>query len=461
MRVRKEIAPPSVANLMNLEPRAYWRTFMSESFPFQMACIYLMFEYVRPQSIYTALDFLPWGLLTLVGGTVASLMNAETRNTSVQGSKLLLLSVFFVHVVITILASRYPSVGFQQLPLLIGWMLAYFLITTAVSNERRMVFFYALFLLFCLKMSQHGFRSWVASGFSFNREGVTGAPGWFRNSGEVGIQMCIFLPTALYFMWAGWRGWSWLKRGLILLLPVTAFGTIIGSSSRGAVIGAGAAFLWMLAKSKYRARGMLGIGFIALVLFLLLPPEFTQRFDSIGQDNSSKLRLEYWAWGWETAKHHPVLGIGYFNWIPVYGDFLRDENIRRVPQVCHNIFIQAVSELGFTGLILVLALIISTFVLNSRTRRLLPDDEAHRTLRLLSQGLDAGMVGFLVSAQFVTVLYYPYFWIALALTVALHNSASKRMRAEALEPSAPPPRYHTDGKSARTQRARRTRREVV
>jgi hypothetical protein len=37
MRVRKEIAPPSVANLMNLETKAYWRTFMSESCTFQVA----------------------------------------------------------------------------------------------------------------------------------------------------------------------------------------------------------------------------------------------------------------------------------------------------------------------------------------------------------------------------------------------------------------------------------------
>jgi hypothetical protein len=47
------------------------------------------------------------------------------------------------------------------------------------------------------------------------------------------------------------------------------------------------------------------------------------------------------------------------------------------------------------------------------------------------------MIGFLVSAQFVTVLYYPYLWIAVALTVALHNVATKRALADGV-PSATP-----------------------
>lgn len=406
-----------------LRPSAYWQVFCRESLAFKFACIYLMFEYVRPQSIYTAIDFLPYGLLSLVGGFVVVLSSPVERSARVHGSKLLLLSVFFVHVLITIFFSRFPHAGVEQLSTLIGWILAYYLITKAVNTERRFVFFYVLFLLFSLKMSQHGFRSWLASGFAFNREGVTGAPGWFQNSGEVGIQMCIFLPMSLYFMLAGWNRWSTIQRAFVLLLPLTAIGTVVASSSRGAIIGSAAALLWMLSKSQYKVRGLVALSILAAVVLVALPSQFMSRFDTMGQDHTSQLRLEYWAFGWELMKQHPFLGVGYFNWYPTYAAHLLEIGNLRSPEVCHNIFIQAGSELGFTGLALEFALVASTFVLNARTRKALNGSNSNQTLFLLSLGLDGGMIGYLISAQFVTVLYYPYQWIALALTVALHNTA--------------------------------------
>jgi len=52
----------------------------------------------------------------------------------------------------------------------------------------------------------------------------------------------------------------------------------------------------------------------------------------------------------------------------------------------------------------------------------------------MAHGLDGALVGYLVSGFFVTVLYYPYFWINLSMTVALHgaakNEAAKFYRAE-------------------------------
>jgi putative inorganic carbon (HCO3(-)) transporter len=427
--------PTSVADLMALKPGAYWAVFARGSLAFKFACIYLMFEYVRPQSIYTQIDFLPYGVLSLAGGVIAVVFSKKERAQKVLGSKLAFLLVFLSFVLITILFSQFPGDGIQELPLLLSWILAYYLITKAVNTQQRFVVFYMLFLLFSLKMSQHGFRSWVSSGFGFNKEGVSGAPGWFANSGEVGIQMCIFIPMAMQFIWAGWKTWKWWQRLLMLSLPFTAVGTVIGSSSRGAVIGTAAAMLWFLMKSRYRIRGFIALAAVGLLVMAVLPDQFSARFDTMGEDNSSKLRLEYWDWGWETMKEHPIFGIGYFNWLSSYSQHLVELNIHRPAQVCHNIFIQAGSELGFVGLGMVLILIISTFVLNARTRRLAGPDDAGRAMTCFSHGLDAGMVGFLVSAQFVTVLYYPYLWIAVALTVALHNAVGHSSRQSRVENS--------------------------
>ena len=41
----------------------------------------------------------------------------------------------------------------------------------------------------------------------------------------------------------------------------------------------------------------------------------------------------------------------------------------------------------------------------------------------LARSLNLALVGYLVAGFFVTVLYYPYFWINLAITVSVNNIA--------------------------------------
>jgi O-antigen ligase len=420
-----------VARLRRLDLAAYWQVFRSESFAFKMACIYLMIEYVRPQSIWTWLDVLPLGLISLAGGVAVVLASPAERSAKPYGSQMPLLIGLLCLIVVSIIASQYPAFGWGNLSLYVSWVMAYFLITRAVNNERRFMFFYALFLLFSFKMSQHGFKSWALSGFRFNKEGVSGAPGWFNNSGEVGIQMCIFLPMLLYFMDAGWASWGIARRAVMVIVAVTVIGTVVGSSSRGALIGSGVVLLWMLMRSQYKVRGLLAVAAVGTIVALVLPPQFYGRLDQMGEDNSSQTRLQYWAYGWELMKQHPFLGVGYFNWFPTYSAHLIAIGETRRPEVCHNIFVQAGSELGFPGVAFLLAIIIATFVLNARTRKLLAQQPDAQFLNELALGLDAGMIGYLVSAQFVTVLYYPYLWIDLALVVALHNTVHRRVAARA------------------------------
>jgi hypothetical protein len=41
-------------------------------------------------------------------------------------------------------------------------------------------------------------------------------------------------------------------------------------------------------------------------------------------------------------------------------------------------------------------------------------------------GFDGALIGYLITGFFVTVLYYPFFWINLAMTVSLHNVTELR-----------------------------------
>ncbi|MDH5728608.1 MAG: hypothetical protein OEZ58_06435, partial [Gammaproteobacteria bacterium] len=54
----------------------------------------------------------------------------------------------------------------------------------------------------------------------------------------------------------------------------------------------------------------------------------------------------------------------------------------------------------------------------------------------VAYGLDAGMVGFLIAGTFVTVLYYPFFWIQITMIVMLNNVVTKTYREKLQQQTA-------------------------
>jgi putative inorganic carbon (HCO3(-)) transporter len=405
------------AELYDLRLKTLWNAFKREGLAFWLVCAYLMFEYVRPQSVYPALEFFPWSTATMLATAVAVL---ATRRTARLGSPAHgLLALFSLVVVLSSLSAYRPSVAFSQLDGYFLWIVAYGIIVCTVTTERRMLMMLLAFVLFNLKMTQFATRSWVSIGFGFRSWGVGGGPGWFQNSGEFGIEMCVFFPIVTYLA-LGLRPhlakWKFLT---LLGIAGTALIGMVMSSSRGALLGGAVVMLFMLARSKYLVRALVAALIVGSAFYFIIPPEQKARLSESGTDDTSVLRLTYWRNGIEMTNDHPVLGVGYDNWLPYYRDHYEGR-----AQVCHNIFIQAAAELGYTGLAAFLLLIGCTFVLNTRSRALaIRAGPRGHFIYCMANGLDGALIGYMVSGFFVTVLYYPYFWINLAMTVALNTVA--------------------------------------
>jgi O-antigen ligase len=326
------------------------------------------------------------------------------------------------------------SFKFVNISLYLSWLLVYYAISTSINTEEKFFVLMLAFLLYNLKMSQHVVKVWVSLGFGFSQWAAVGAPGWFHNPGELAIEMVIFLPLSFLFYRALRAHWSRAKGWFFLFLPFSALVAIAAASSRGAQLAAGMVGLWLLLKSRYKVRGVLLAVVTALAVYLALPAEQRERFSEMGEDKTSLNRLVLWEHGIEIAGQHPLLGIGYKNWIPYYR-----ANYVAGGQLPHNIFVEAGAELGYTGLAVLLFLIGASFHVNHRTRRLARRHGGRGTLpELMAHGLDAALLGYLVAGFFVTVLYYPFLWVNLAMTVALHGSVRNRA-PDAVPPGAAVP----------------------
>jgi O-antigen ligase len=170
------------------------------------------------------------------------------------------------------------------------------------------------------------------------------------------------------------------------------------------------------------------------LVILVMPQETKERFTTMGDDETSQNRINYWNNGIEMFKEHPMSGIGYENWAEYYR-----QNYGKVA-LPHNIFIQAGAELGSVGFISLLGLIVAAFVVTYRTRKLAARmGEGGRFLSATARGFDGAMIGYLASGFFVTVLFYPYLWFSLGMTAALYAVTAAEAAKQAAAPGGPLP----------------------
>ncbi|WP_434049289.1 O-antigen ligase family protein [Marinobacter salarius] len=252
-----------------------------------------------------------------------------------------------------------------------------------------------------------------------------GPKGFFQNSGELAIQMLVFWPIAWAFTHALKPYISRKLYLVLLLMPVTAIMVILGASSRGAQLALVCQLLVMNYRFVFRPRVLVSILISMVLIWNFLPEEQIQRFETMGEDGTSRQRLLYWENGIEMIQDNPVLGVGYFNFASYFEKYYPGDVLLGRAELPHNIFIQIGTDTGLLGLSVFLGLLLVAYRLGKRFRTNL----CAREDGVIGRCANISLLGFIVSGQFVTVAYYPFLWIHLALIVSLSNSFSSNQKS--------------------------------
>lgn len=394
-----------------------WGFFKSQHFSFWMICGYLFFEFVKPQALVPSIDIIPWAKTLLVFALIGAITDPSVKWVSSKANTLIVL--FFITILISILAAIYPEPARKNFILFFNWFVIYFLIITIINTPKRFYIFLSIYLIAAGKIAIGTTKIWASRGFSFTTWGLSGPSGYFENSGELAILMVMLFPLAFYlFQHTKLKIKSWEKL-LLLIFWVCPILTILGASSRGAQVALMAQLVVMFRKSIFKLKPLLGVLILATSAITLLPDEQKARFANAGEDDTSRQRLLYWKNGWQMMKDYPITGVGFFNFPQYFHDHYSHDLLTKHAQLPHNIFIQVGTDAGFIAVGLFMLMISYTLISPIRyTANPMADPFA----KAVAKGLGFGVLGYTIAGQFVTVTYYPFFWVHLALLVSLFNS---------------------------------------
>lgn len=227
----------------------------------------------------------------------------------------------------------------------------------------------------------------------------------FDNPNDLALHLVTMVPLA-FGLTLGSRG------GLKKLFFAGATGLIsvgvIVTFSRGGFIGlvcVAAVLSWRLAKSN---KFLIIAGLpIALGLFLLFAPGGYKSRIASTTDDSGIARREELKRSLFVAIHHPLFGVGINNYI-LFSD---------VNHATHNAFTQVASEMGFPALAIYILFLITPLQGLRRIGRETSATRRSSRYYYLAVGLEASIIGYMVSSFFLSVAYlwYIYFLVGYAI----------------------------------------------
>jgi O-antigen ligase len=151
------------------------------------------------------------------------------------------------------------------------------------------------------------------------------------------------------------------------------------------------------------------------------PSEYRERMRSITtyeQDESAMNRVEYRKAAVRMFKHNPLTGIGFKN----FPDFARDFGAP-ASQTTHNMYYLVLAELGGIGLFVFLNIWIRSLLAARQLAK-----AQHWLLHALGMGALIGLMDLMVTGYFLSISYYPYHFILMALVAAAQAHFLPRIR---------------------------------
>jgi probable O-glycosylation ligase (exosortase A-associated) len=256
-----------------------------------------------------------------------------------------------------------------------------------------------------------------------------------NDNNQLAVAMLMTLPLAHYL-----RGQSADKRVKLLLLGgmiLTAL-AVIGTYSRGALVGLAALGILGLLRMKHRITYMAVAVVLIAFTVQFMPVKYFERMntmnsvESVQSDGSVHGRIVAWKVAYYSAVDRFPFGAGFYG--PQLAPYFHHYFPSEKNHAAHSIYFQVLGEHGFIGLGIYLSLLAAAFFKLSRIIRAARKQPDKRWIAELGVGLQASLLVFCVSGAALSLAYYDLFVIDVCLLLPVWQMAREKKPRPAYRP---------------------------
>lgn len=361
-----------------------------------------------------AYDF-PFAMVLCVVTLVSLLVSKEAKKIPWTGT-VAALFLFVAWIMLTTLFAKEPELAWIEWQRVMKTML---MVALTIMTVRTVKDVQALAVVVALSVGFWGFKGGIFTVLSGGTNRVLGPDGsYISDNNTLALALLTALPL-LVFLRTLAPG-KWLKRAAIALAVLTA-AAVVGSYSRGAMLGGVGMLFFLWLKSKNKLTTGIAIVILAPVIFLSMPEQWTGRMQSIDnyqEDESALGRINAWGFAINVANTLPMGG-GLRVFTPKM--FLVYAPEPTLYRVAHSVYFQVLGEHGYIGLLMYLFLFFSAWRTGSRILRFCKEKVELAWAARLAQMCQVSMIGFLMAGAFLALAYYDLIYYVIAILITLEK----------------------------------------
>jgi len=431
--VSKEVLPPGKES--NSDPSAVqrerpargikgtdqiWTRRRGHGLTFALLFLYTTLAYFRPYELSPALAWTAWlpysVAIIMLAIFIPTQLGLEGRLTT-RPREINLLLLFGLIALISIPHAISPLLAWNTFySLFFKTAIMFIVMVNVLRSELRLKAMILLGIVVGCFMSASALQNYVLG--SLVMEGTRAKAGINNMFGEpnaLALHLVTVIPLAVALLLSTR---NIVNKAIYTAATFLMLAGLFATFSRGGFLGLVAAVVVLLWKLGKRNRiAMVAVLMLAIVAAAFLAPGgYTGRLESIFDSSkdlvgSSSMRKEVLLRSLWVTLHSPFLGVGIGNF-PIV-------SIRGL--VSHNSYTQVASEMGLVALTLFLMFLIVPYRRLKKLQEESAAEKRHSRFYYLSIGLQASMIGGMVSTYFLSVAYEGYMYSLVGYAICLRG----------------------------------------
>lgn len=375
---------------------------------------------------------IPWAYLAVIATLIGCVVAREPKRLVVTPT-MTLIGVFIICITLTSVVALAPPdlvwTKWEQ----VAKVFLFLLVTAALVNDRHRI--HAMIWLMVISLGYYGVKG---GGFTLLTGGggrVLGPPSsMVADNNHLAAALLVAVPLMNYLRLQSAH--RLIRIGLLAGMVLTLF-SVVGSYSRGALVGLGAVavVLWLRSPNKIVTAGLAAI--LVITALSVMPEAWMDRMMTLreaDQTLSGQSRLAMWEAAWKMAVARPLTGAGFMG--PYTDAVISVYAPGTVPRAVHSIWFEVLGENGFPTFFVWLSM---TLVAVVNTFRIVRDVKGIPELawcRDFARMTQISIVAYVVAGTFLSLCYWDFYLTLLVLIAATRVivAHAARDRAEAAAP---------------------------